>query len=260
MNLGLQEKVYIVSGGSEGIGAAITKTIIDEGGKVIIATRASEDITNAFISLANPTGDRLYAIYGDLQKSENCKAAIDFAINQFGKIDGVINNAGVNDKVGIEAGPTAFRDSIKLNLFHIYDLVHYALPHLKTSKGAIVNIASKVALTGQGNTSGYAAAKGGVLGLTREWAIDLLPYSIRVNAILPAEVMTPMYQQWLDTCEDPEGTKNKINSKIPFDNRMTSADEIAATVVFLLSDKAGHTTGQLLHVDGGYVHLDRMLS
>lgn len=260
MNLGLQDKAYIVSGGSEGIGAAITETIVNEGGKVIIATRATEEITNAFMSEADPMGDRIQAIYGDLQQAENCKAVIEFAITQFGKIDGVINNAGVNDKVGIEAGPEAFRNSVKLNLFHFYDLVHYALPHLKASKGSIVNIASKVALTGQGNTSGYAAAKGGVLGLTREWAIDLLPFSIRVNAILPAEVMTPMYQQWLDSCEDPEGTKHQINTKIPFENRMTTADEIAATVVFLLSEKAGHTTGQFLHVDGGYVHLDRMLS
>ncbi len=146
-------------------------------------------------------------------------------------------------------------------MFHYFDLVHYALPYLKESKGSIINISSKVALTGQGNTSGYAASKGAQLGLTREWAAALLPYSIRVNAILPAEVMTPLYRKWLDNSfDDPEAKEKEIISKIPFENRMTTSDEIAALAVFLLSDKSGHTTGQFLFADGGYVHLDRSLT
>jgi len=260
MDLGIKDNVYIVSGGSEGIGAAITKTIIEEGGHVMIATRATEQITTAFTQSMNPSGERIKVVYGDLQDSEICKTVIETTVSEFGKINGIINNAGVNDKIGIEAGPEAFRNSVKLSLFHFYDLVHYALAHLKESKGTIINIASKVAITGQGNTSGYAAAKGGVLGLTREWAIDLLQYGIRVNAILPAEVMTPMYQQWLDTCEDPDAVEQQIKSKIPFESRMTTAEEIAAMVVFLISNKSGHTTGQFMNIDGGYVHLDRMLT
>lgn len=260
MELGLNEKVFIVSGGSEGIGAAISSRLLEEGARICIATRASNTITEEFINKVNPDRSKVIVFYGDLQVSENCEQTILKAIETFGKIDGVINNAGVNDKVGIEAGPQAFRDSVKLNLFHIYDLVHYALPHLKKSRGAIVNIASKVAVTGQGDTSGYAAAKGGVLALTREWAVALADYGIRVNAILPAEVMTPMYQRWLDTCDDPSGMEKKIVNKIPFENRMTSAEEIASMVAFLVSNKSGHTTGQWMHVDGGYVHLDRMIN
>jgi len=260
MELDISNKVFIISGGSEGIGAAISETILNEGGKVIIATRATEEVTNEFISRVDPTGKNINAIYGDLQESENCKHVVEFAIEKFGKIDGVINNAGVNDKVGIDAGPEAFRDSVKLSLFHFYDLVHYALPYLKLTKGGIVNIASKVAITGQGNTSGYAAAKGAVLGLTREWALDLSQYGIRVNAILPAEVMTPMYRQWLDSCEDPKAVEESIKNKIPFENRMTTAEEIAAMVVFLLSSQSGHTTGQWMNIDGGYVHFDRMMT
>jgi len=117
-----------------------------------------------------------------------------------------------------------------------------------------------VALTGQGGTSGYAAAKGAILALTREWAAELLPYGVRVNAVVPAEVMTPLYRQWLDTFPHPEEKLAAIRSKIPLGNRMTEPEEIAAMTVFLLSDKAAHITGQHLFVDGGYVHLDRALT
>ena len=196
-----------------------------------------------------------------LQILDNCKQVIDETVERFGRIDGIINNAGVNDGAGLEAGPEAFRKSINLNLFHYYDLVHFALPWLKKSKGSILNVSSKVALTGQGGTSGYAASKGAQLALTREWAAELLPFSIRVNAILPAEVMTPLYRKWLDnTFEDPAAKEREITAKIPFEHRMTTKEEMAATAVFLLSDKSSHTTGQFLFVDGGYVHLDRSLT
>ncbi|MFZ9132707.1 MAG: SDR family oxidoreductase, partial [Gemmobacter sp.] len=120
--------------------------------------------------------------------------------------------------------------------------------------------ASKTALTGQGGTSGYVAAKAAQLGLTREWAAELAPHGVRVNAILPAEVMTPMYADWLATLADPAGARAAIEASIPLGQRMTAAEEIAATAVFLLSPRSGHTTGQWLFVDGGYVHLDRRLT
>src|SRR5262249_23917201 len=125
----------------------------------------------------------------------------------------------------------------------------------------ILNIASKTAVTGQGGTSGYASAKGAILALTREWAVALLEYGIRVNAIVPAEVMTRLYQQWLSSFPNPEAKLKNIDTRIPITKRMTTPEEIAATAVLLLSSKAaGHITGQHLFVDGGYVHLDRALS
>jgi NAD(P)-dependent dehydrogenase (short-subunit alcohol dehydrogenase family) len=139
-------------------------------------------------------------------------------------------------------------------------MAHYVLPELKRLKGAIVNVGSKVAVTGQGGTSGYASSKGAIMALTREWASELLPYGIRVNTVIPAEVMTPLYRQWLDTFPDPDGKLGTILSKIPLGKRMTTAEEIADMVVFLISAKSGHTTGQHLFVDGGYVHLDRALT
>jgi L-fucose dehydrogenase len=182
-------------------------------------------------------------------------------VEKAGRIDGLVNNAGINDKIGLENGsPEEYVASLKRNLLHYFNMAHFALPQLKQSRGAIVNIASKTALTGQGGTSGYASSKGAILGLTREWAVELLDYGIRVNAILPAEVMTPLYRQWLDTFPDPKQKLESIISKIPMGKRMTTAEEIASTAAFLLSPKSGHTTGQFLFVDGGYVHLDRALS
>lgn len=122
-----------------------------------------------------------------------------------------------------------------------------------------MNIASKAAVTGQGNTSGYVAAKGAQLALTREWAVELLSAQIRVNAVIPAEVLTPLYQSWIQTFDRPEEKMKSITDKIPFGKRFTTPEEIANAVVFLSSVKASHITGQHWFVDGGYTHLDRII-
>lgn len=260
MDLHLKDKVFIVTGGSKGIGAAITNAIANEGGIPVIVTR-SKGVTEEMVNELKERGIPAHAILGDLQELDNCKKAIEETAAKYGRIDGIVNNAGLNDGASLEKGPEAFRKSILVNLYHYYDLVHFALPYLKESKGSIVNISSKVAVTGQGGTSGYAASKGAQLALTREWAAELLPYSIRVNAILPAEVMTPLYRKWLDnTFEDPAAQEAAIVANIPLEKRMTTAEEIAAMAVFLLSDRSAHTTGQWMIVDGGYVHLDRSLT
>jgi L-fucose dehydrogenase len=138
-------------------------------------------------------------------------------------------------------------------------MAHHCVSHLKASRGAIVNVSSKTALTGQGNTSGYCASKGAQLSLTREWAAALLESGVRVNAVIPAEVMTPLYQQWLAGFPDPQQKLANIVEKIPLGKRMTTPEEIANMCVFLLSEASSHTTGQWIFVDGGYTHLDRAL-
>lgn len=260
MDLNLKDKVFIVTGGSKGIGEAITRGIAAEGGIPVIVTR-SQGVTQDLVNELQSQGIDAHAVIGDLQELGNCEKAIQETVKKYGRLDGIVNNAGMNDGASLEKGPEAFRSSIQLNLYHYYDLVYYALPYLKTAKGSIVNISSKVAITGQGGTSGYAASKGAQLALTREWAAELLPYSIRVNAILPAEVMTPLYRRWLDnTFEDPTAKEASIVANIPLEKRMTTAEEIANMAVFLLSDRSAHTTGQWMIVDGGYVHLDRSLT
>lgn len=259
MELGLQGKVIVVTGGARGIGAAIAQACQDEGAIPAVVDRDIE--TEECRQLA--TGKKQTEpglIKAELSIPEECSTAISAVIAKFSRIDGLVNNAGRNDKVGLEYGsPAEYVASLHRNLVHYYSVAHYALPHLKSSGGAIVNIGSKVAVAGQGGTSGYASAKGAIMALTREWAAELLPYGIRVNTVVPAEVMTPLYKQWLSTFPEPEEKLKGILSRIPLAKRMTTTREIAATVLFLLSAKAGHTTGQHLFVDGGYVHLDRIL-
>lgn len=257
MDLGLAGKVVVVTGGGAGIGGAISRALAAEGAvPVIFARRAPEASVIAELTRLQP---RAAFIEANLARDEDCRAAVTEARARFGRIDGLVNNAGTNDGVGLEAGPEAFRASLEQNLMHYYTLAHLLLEDLKAARGAIVNISSKTALTGQGSTSAYVAAKAAQLGLTREWAAALAPHGVRVNAILPAEVMTPMYANWLQSFADPAAQEALITARIPLENRMTTADEIASTAIFLLSERASHTTGQWLFVDGGYVHLDRAL-
>lgn len=258
MDLGLKEKVVIVTGGGAGIGGAVTLTLAVEGAIPVIFGRSP--LEAEFERHLRQICPRALFVRADLTEDRACEAAVAEAFGAFGRIDGLVNNAGANDGIGLEAGPAEFRASLERNLIHYYTLAHHCLPALRVSKGAIVNISSKTALTGQGNTSGYTAAKGAQLALTREWAASLREDGIRVNAVIPAEVMTPLYRRWLNTFEEPEARLQEITERIPLGKRMTTPEEIANTVVFLLSDAASHTTGQWLFVDGGYVHLDRALS
>lgn len=259
MNLELRDKAILISGGAAGIGAAIATACAEEGAIPVVLDR-NQDVARAFAAQLRDAGHRCELILLDLKTPEDCRLAVEDALRLCGKIDALVNNAGVNDSVGLERGdPERFEASLRSNLMHYYALAHFALPALRLTGGSIVNIASKVALTGQGNTSGYAAAKGAQLALTREWAVELLPLGIRVNAIVPAEVMTPLYRSWIASFPDPDQKLKSIERTIPLGHRLTTPEEIAAAAVFLLSPRSSHTTGQHLHVDGGYVHLDRAL-
>jgi L-fucose dehydrogenase len=261
MDLQLKDKVIIVTGGAKGIGAAIVHACAAEGAIPVIVDRDAQAGQRLHSQLKNDEGSAAAPIAADLETPEHCLQSVEQTLKMFGRIDALVNNAGRNDKVGLENGsPEEYVASLNRNLVHYYAMAHYALPHLKRSRGAIVNIGSKTAVTGQGSTSGYASSKGAIMALTREWAAELLPYGIRVNTVLPAEVMTPLYRNWLDTFPNPKEKLKTILTKIPFEQRMTTPEEIAATVVFLLSPKSSHTTGQHLFVDGGYVHLDRALT
>ena len=261
MDLGLKGAVIAVTGGGAGIGQGITRACLAEGARVVILSRNSEHVQK-FVSETQRDGLPCDLIVAELAETDQCRQAVEQIATRHGRLDGLVNNAGCNDAVGLESGsPERFEGSLRSNLLHYYSLAHFALPLLKAVRGSIVNISSKVALTGQGNTSAYAAAKGAQLALTREWAAELIQYGIRVNAVLPAEVLTPLYETWVGRQPDPKAALKHISEQIPLAGRMTTAAEIAAAVVFLLSPtQSGHTTAQHLIVDGGYVHLDRMLT
>ena len=261
MDLGLKDKLIVVTGGGAGIGQGISRASLAEGARVVVLARHSENV-DRFMQEMKDAGAACDFVEAHLEDTARCKEAIGEIEKNHGDIFGLVNNAGVNDGVGLEKGSVeGFLESLQKNLVHYYALAHYALGSLKRTQGAIVNISSKVAVTGQGNTSAYAASKGAQLALTREWAAELAVDGIRVNAVLPAEVMTPLYERWVKTLGDPEAKLKEITDHIPLGHRMTTQAEIAAAVVFLLSPtQSGHTTGQHIIVDGGYVHLDRALT
>lgn len=261
MDLELKDKVTVITGGAKGIGAALSRAVCQENGIAVVIDRDAAAGEKLGAELCSGKA-RCSFVHAELTTPDGCRQAVQQTVKEFGRVDALVNNAGVNDRIGLEHGnPAEYLASLERNLLHYYNMAHYALPHLKLSRGAVLNVASKTAVTGQGGTSGYASAKGAILALTREWAAELLPYGIRVNALVPAEVMTPLYEQWLASFPDPEGKLKTILSKIPLGNRMTTPEEIAAAALFLLSSRAaGHITGQHLYVDGGYVHLDRALT
>lgn len=258
MELGFRDKVFIVTGGSKGIGGSISDVLAEEGAIVVIAGRNGKDGENKVSDIRENDGKAEF-FQIELRDEEKRTKLVEFVLDKYGRIDGIVNNAGVNDSVSLEDGSVNdFVESYEKNVVHFYSLVQKILPALKKSKGNIVNIGSKVATTGQGGTSGYAASKGAINALTREWALDLAKYSIRVNCVIPAEVWTPLYDRWIHSLDQPEEKLAEIVSRIPFENRFTTAEEIANMTAFLLSNKvSGHTTGQIVYVDGGYTHLDR---
>jgi len=260
MDLKLKDRIVIVTGGAKGIGEGIVRVLAAEGAIPVIIGRNEEDNLKLVNDIENQ-GQKAWQVVAELTQPEASEQAVKAVLEKFDRIDGIVNNAGVNDGVGLESGDyERFMTSLHKNVVHYYLMVHHALPALKASRGAIVNITSKTAETGQGGTSAYAAANGGRNALTREWAVELLKYGIRVNAVVVAECWTPLYERWIQTLPNPEEKLTSITANIPLENRMTTAEEIANMTVFLLSECSSHTTGQLIHVDGGYVHLDRALA
>lgn len=261
MDLNLKDKVVVVTGAA-GIEGSIGKTIVDalanEGAIPVIVCR--NDRGYGYEKQLQEQGIDAMFFKTDLSDPAQVEATAKKIGEKYGQIDALINNVGVNDGAGLDASVDDFMKSIKLNLTSFFAMTKFCLPYIKKVNGNILNIGSKVSLTGQGGTSGYAASKGGVLGLTREWAVDLLADNIRVNAIIIAESWTPAYDTWIKSLDDGAAKLKSIVDRIPLEKRMTTPQEIADTCLFTISNKASHTTGQYLFVDGGYTHLDRSIS
>jgi len=253
MDLGLRDKIVLVTGGAKGIGAATVKAFLAEDCKVVIVDRDTE----AGPVLAKSSGSKARFVEADLTNLKSCKQAVEQTVSWFGELDVLVNNAGFNDGLGLETSPEDFMTSVQNNLLHVYAMTHYSLPQLRKGPGSILNLGSKVSVTGQGKTSAYAAAKGAISALTREWAVALAPEKVRVNCVIPAECITDQYEQFFQTQTNPEAAKKAIADIVPFEQRLTTPEEIAQTIVFLASDRSSHTTGQLVFVDGGYTHFDR---
>ncbi len=253
MDLGLRDKIVLVTGGAKGIGAATVKAFLAENCKVVLVDRDVESGT----ALVKYSATKVHFVEADLTNLKSCKEAVEQTVSLFGGLDVLVNNAGFNDGLGLDTPPEKFMVSVQNNLLHVYAMTHYALPQIRKGPGCILNLGSKVSVTGQGQTSAYAAAKGAISALTCEWAVALAPDKIRVNCVIPAECLTDQYEQFFQSQTDPDAAKKAIADLVPFAQRLTTPEEIAQTIVFLASECSSHTTGQLVYVDGGYTHFDR---
>ena len=255
MDLHLRDKVVLISGATKGIGAATARAFAAEGARVAILGR---DLIAGRRLTAELAGSIFVA--ADLVSETDCQRAVQETFDSLGKIDVLVSNAGVNDSVPLTAAPADFLGSLQRNLLHVFSLTHHAQKHLVASRGAVVNVTSKVAWTGQGGTSGYAAAKGAINALTREWAVALGREGVRVNCVVPSECESDQYDRWFQSQPDPSAARARVEQLVPFGNRLTRSEELADSIVWLSSNRASHVTGQFLFVDGGYTHLDRALT
>ena len=249
------ETTALVTGATSGIGHAVAVLFRDAGAEVTVTGTKprAEDYDTDLTGMT----------YRQLVLTDN--ASIDAVAQSFSSLDVLVNNAGANFPGGLdESAPDGFAASVALNLTGPYRLTVALRKALRASTAtggaSVVNLASMSALRAVPLVPGYGAAKSGIVNVTRNLAVKWAKYGIRVNAVIVAECWTPMYESWLSTVPDPAATRAAIESRIPLGHRMTTGDEIAQTVAFLLSHRSSHTTGQLIHVDGGYVHLDRAIS
>jgi L-fucose dehydrogenase len=257
MDLGLSGKVVVVTGGASGIGAAVSEILAEEGAVPAILARSEPD--PSFLDRLAVLSPKAGWIRADLSRDEEVARAAAEVRARWGRVDALVNNAGANDRVGLEAGPEAFRASLDQNLLHYYTLLHLLLPDLKAARGAVVNVSSKTAVTGQGGHLGLCRGQGGAARADAGMgggACALGHPGERGGAGRGDDAaLSPAARR----AARPRSRGGADHGAHPLGHRMTTAREIAETVVFLLSDRASHTTGQWLFPDGGYTHLDRAL-
>jgi NAD(P)-dependent dehydrogenase (short-subunit alcohol dehydrogenase family) len=259
MDLHLGDKVVIVTGGSKGIGEGIVRSMAAEGANVWMVNRPGME-GPAIEKELTARGYLVTYLAAELTEVPECRRVVDTAMARLGRIDVIVNNAGFNSQIDLRSEPDVFMAGVRDNLIHYYALVHYAHDTLVENRGNVVNIGSHVSITGQGHTSAYVAAKGAIDGLTREWAAYFCDKGVRVNCLVPGSVWTSSYVRWAAQFPDPQERRRMAERNIPLGQRMTSVEEFADLVVFVASERASHLTGQIIVNDGGYCHLDRVLT
>ena len=242
------QRVVIITGGAKGIGAGCAKVFASEGAHVAILDR---DL-HAAEETARNLGENHLAISCDVSDQPQIAASIDAVVQRYGRIDCLINNAGIHppDTPIDRMAPEEAMSVLRINFLSTYSMCYYTLEHLKKTKGTIINVSSMTAVLGQRNSTAYAASKGAQLSFTKSLALECAPLGIRVNAILPSNVDTPLMRQWASSLSDPQEALERIAALQPL-GRMADIEEMGRVCLFLATEDSSFITGQGLHVDGG---------
>lgn len=247
----LKDKVAIITGGDSGIGRAVAYAFAKEGADIVIAYLNEDEDAKETCEHVNELGRKCIAIKGDLQEEKNCKLVIEKALNKFGKIDILINNHAVQyiQQSILDIDNDQLEKTFRTNIFSFFYLVKAALPHLKQNS-SIINTTSVTAFKGEELLIDYSATKGAILAFTRSLSQSLVEDKIRVNAVAPGPIWTPLITSSFNA-EEIE-TFGSLRSKVPMD-RAGQPYEVASAYVFLASDDSSYMTGQVIHVNGGNI-------
>ncbi len=244
-------KVALVTGAAMGIGKGAAMALAAEGASVVVA-----DINDAVgaetVQEISAAGGKTVFQHCDVSQTEDVKNAVERAVSEYGKIDILVNNAGVAIPGSIvDISEEDWTRVLNTNLSSVWRGMKFALPHMiENGGGAVVNVSSVQALLGFKGWSAYAAAKGAINSLTQQAAADYSQYNIRINAVLPGTIMTPMNEKIFEDAEDPDALIANWNSIHPL-GRFGQMHEVGNTILFLASDEASFITGTLLRIDGG---------
>ncbi len=245
----LTGRAAIVTGGSKGLGRAMAEALASAGADVLLTSRHEEESRETAAAVASEYGHRAIGLRADVCSAEDCKAATDRAIAEFGKIDILINNAGINIRGPIdELRYEDFRQVQQVNVDGLWLMSQAVVPAMKqASYGRIINLASTLGVVGLENRTPYASSKGAVVQMTRALGLELAPFGISVNAICPGPFLTPMN---VPIAKD-EQTKKFILGAVAL-GRWGEMEEIQGATLLLAGDAASYMIGSLLTVDGGW--------
>ena len=246
----LKDKVAIVTGSSKGIGEGIARVFSREGANVVVVCRTDKDGEKMANELGAADGKAIY-VKTDVTKSADIQEMINKTVETFGKLDILVNNAGYHISKSVEAVSEEEWEFLQnTNLRSTYLCSKYSIPHLRKTKGNIINISSMVGIVGQPNAGAYSATKGGQIAMSKGMAIDFAPDGVRTNVICPGWIATPMVEDWFSQQDDPEASRKYIYSQHPL-GRIGTIEECGTVAAFLACDESSFMTGAVLAVDGG---------
>lgn len=246
----LQDKVAIVTGASKGIGEGIAREFYSEGAIVVVTCRTKDEGNKIAEELGAKNG-RSFFIQTDITKSADIQNMINKTIEKYGKIDILVNNAGYHISKNIEETSEEEWEFIQnTNLRSTFLCSKYSMPHLRRTRGTIINISSMVGLVGQANAGAYSATKGGQISMSKGMAIDFAKDGIRVNVICPGWIQTPLVDDWFEQQKDPISARKYIYGRHPL-GKIGTIEECGKAAVFLASDDSSFVTGITLNIDGG---------